>query len=75
MQPVLVNLRSLKSQTVLLLVKAIREVSLPIIKSFGNAILNYIARCKSSERQTKEVKMTMADYIVVIKQLTSNKEL
>jgi hypothetical protein len=34
----------------------------------------YIARCKSSERQTisKEVKMTMTDYIVVNKQLTSN---
>ncbi len=30
----------------------------------------YIARCRSSERQTKEVKMTMTDYIVVNKQLT-----
>ena len=32
----------------------------------------YIARCRSSERQTKEVKMSMTDYIVVNKQLTSN---
>jgi hypothetical protein len=32
----------------------------------------YIARCRSSKRKTKEVKMTMTDYIVVNKQLTSN---
>ena len=32
----------------------------------------YIARCRSTERQTKEVKMSMTDYIVVNKQLTAN---